>query len=111
VQVDLRKESALKRVYKVEVTTAMLDAEVKRIETTTRAPKILAAIKAALGNDDSRFANSFVKPIVVERLLRERFDNDDALHASQRAGAPNKPVTICSPQSSAASLRAGCWLC
>jgi hypothetical protein len=87
VQLDLKKEAALKQFYKVEVTKAMLDAEVKRIDTTTRAPDVLAEIKAALGNDASRFANSFAKPIVVERLLRERFDNDDALHAAQRRRA------------------------
>jgi hypothetical protein len=62
----------------------MLDAEVQRINNTTRAPEILAEIKAALGNDATRFARAMAKPILVERLLRETFDNDDALHASQR---------------------------
>jgi hypothetical protein len=81
---ELRKEAALKRAYGVEVTLAMLDTEVQRINTTTRAPEILAEIKGALGNDPARFANAFAKPIIVERLVRERFDNDDALHAPQR---------------------------
>jgi len=84
VRQDLRKEAALKQSYGVEVTPAMLDAEVQRITTTTRAPEILAEIKAALGHDPARFANVFAKPILVERLLREKFDNDDALHAPQR---------------------------
>jgi hypothetical protein len=84
VRHDLRKEAALKQTYGVEVTPAMLDAEVQRINTTTRAPEILAEIKAALGNDPARFANVFAKPILVERLLREKFDDDDALHAPQR---------------------------
>jgi hypothetical protein len=84
VRQDLRKEAALKQAYGVEVTPAMLDAEVQRINTTTRAPEVLAEIKTALGNDPARFANVFAKPILVERLLREKFDNDDALHAPQR---------------------------
>jgi hypothetical protein len=84
VRQDLRKEAALKQAYGVEVTPAMLDAEVQRINTTTRAPEMLAEIKAALGNDPTRFADVFAKPILVERLLREKFDNDDALHAPQR---------------------------
>jgi hypothetical protein len=84
VRQDLRKEAALKRAYGVEVTPAMLDAEVRRINTTTRAPEVLAEIKVALGNDPARFALAMAKPIVVERLLREKFDNDDALHAPQR---------------------------
>src|SRR5450759_1669864 len=51
VRQDLRKEAALKHAYGVEVTAAMVDAEVQRINTTARAPDILAEIKAALGHD------------------------------------------------------------
>ena len=87
VRDDLRKEAALQKAYGVEVTPAMVAAEVQRINTTTRAPEMLAEIKAALGNDPARFANVFAKAILVERLLRERFDNDDALHAPQRREA------------------------
>lgn len=87
VQTDLAKETTLKNVYGVEVTAAMLATEVQRISTTTRAPEILAELKAALGNDASRFARIVAKPIVVERLLRSRFENDDTLHAPQRREA------------------------
>jgi hypothetical protein len=84
VRQDLHKEAVLKKVYNVEVTRAMLDAEVQRINTTTRAPEMLAELRAALGNDDQRFARTVARPIVVERLLRGRFDNDDKLHSAQR---------------------------
>jgi hypothetical protein len=84
VKEDLHKEAALKKVYGVEITATLLAAEVQRINTTTRAPEMLTEIKAELGNDPARFANVFAKPILVERLLREKFDNDDALHAPQR---------------------------
>ena len=84
VEEEQWKEAALKKVYGVEVTPAMLDAEVQRINNTTRAAEMPAEIKAALGNDTNRFARAVARPIVVERLLRERFDNDDALHAPQR---------------------------
>ena len=87
VETDLAKEAALKNVYGVEVTPAMLAAEVQRINTTTRAPEILAELKAALGHDTNRFARTVAKPIVVERLLRNRFENDDQLHAPQRREA------------------------
>src|ERR1035437_891950 len=75
VKEDLRKESAL------------LEAEVERINTTTRAPEMLTEIKAALGNDPTKFAQAFAKPFLVERLLRDKFDNDEALHAVQRRQA------------------------
>jgi hypothetical protein len=87
VRQDLHKESVLNKMYSVAITPTMLEAEVHRINTTTRAPDTLAELKAALGNDPDRFARAIARPIVVERLLRERFENDDTLHATQRAEA------------------------
>jgi hypothetical protein len=87
VKEDLRKEAVLKKSYGVAVTLAMLETEVQRINTTTRAPEILAELKTALGNDPARFARTVAKPIMVERCLRERFDNDDKLHADLRRQA------------------------
>jgi hypothetical protein len=84
VREDLRKEAALRKVYSVVITPGLLEAEVQRIMTTTRAPDMLAEIKAALGNDPAKFTQAFAKPFLVERLLREKFDNDEALHAAQR---------------------------
>jgi len=89
VQTDLAKEAALRKVYGVEITPAMLAVEVQRINTTTRAPDILAELKSALGNDKNRFARTVAKPIVVERILRNRFENDDQLHAAQRREVEN----------------------
>jgi hypothetical protein len=84
VEADLAKEAVLKRVYGVDITPESLAAEVQRINRTTRAPETLAELKAALGNDTKRFALTVAKPIIVERLLRDRFENDDKLHAAQR---------------------------
>ena len=85
VRLDLRKEKILQRVYKIDIDQAELDAEVQRINATSRAPDILKEIKIALGNDPKRFADAVARPIVVERRLREKFDNDTRLHAAQRA--------------------------
>ena len=84
VRLELHKEASLKKTYGMTVTPAQLAAEVQRINTTTQSPEMLAEIKAALGNDPEKFANTFAKPILVERELRQRFDNDDALHAATR---------------------------
>ncbi len=84
VKEDLHKEAVLRKVYGVEITPARLAAEVQRINTTTRAPDMLAEIKAALDNDPAKLAQAFAKPFVVERLLRDKFENDDALHAAPR---------------------------
>ncbi len=87
VRQDLRKEAVLRKVYGMEITPAMVAAEVERINTTTRAPEVLAEIKHALADDAARFAATMARPILVERELRQRFDNDDKLHAAQRREA------------------------
>ena len=84
VQSDAHKERVLQRVYGVEITPAMLAAEVHRIATTTPAPKVLAEIRRALGNSTARFSLSVAQPILVERELRRCFENDAALHAPER---------------------------
>jgi hypothetical protein len=87
VKEDMRKEAALKQAFGVEITPTSIEAEVHRINSTTRAPEMLAEIKAALGNDTVKFASAFVRPILVEQLLRDKFENDDTLHATQRREA------------------------
>jgi hypothetical protein len=84
VREDLRKEAVLKKIYHVEIAGAQIDAEIQRINASTRAPEVLTELKAALDNDPARFARTVAKPLVVDRTLRDKFDNDDALHAAQR---------------------------
>lgn len=84
VKSDLNKEAVLENVYRVSVTDEMVEAEVRRIDSTTRAPAVLAELKAALDNDPVRFARTVARPIVVDRVLRERFVDDESLHATQR---------------------------
>lgn len=102
VQLDLRKETALKQAYGVEVTSALLAAEVQRINATTRAPEMLVEIKAALGSDPEKFARTFAQPRLVERLLRERFENDDARHASVREQAERSRAALLSARTNGA---------
>lgn len=85
VRQDVSKETLLKQGYGIEVTPAMVDAEVQRINTTTRAPEVLAEIKGALGGDAARFARAMARPIVVERLLREHFQQRRGASCSSAA--------------------------
>lgn len=91
---DQHKEAVIRKVYDVEITPAMVAAEVERINTTTRAPEVLVEIKHALGDDAARFAAAMARPILVERELRRRFDNDDKLHAVQRREAEQVRETL-----------------
>ena len=83
VKSDLRKETILAKIYHVEITDPQIETEIHRIDTETRAPEMLAEIKAALGNDPARFARAVARPIAVEQELRRRFENDDRWHAAQ----------------------------
>lgn len=87
VKLDEAKESALRTIYHLDVTPEMLAAEVLRIQTTTRAPEVLAEIKHALGDDAKRFANAMARPLIVERELHRHFDYDNKIHAAQRHAA------------------------
>lgn len=102
VREDLHKEAVLKRVYHVVITPAMIAGEVQRINTTTRAPDILTELKAALDNDTNRFAATVAKPILVGRMLRDKFENDDALHASQRHQAESIRAELLTTKKNAA---------
>ena len=108
VRTDARKETVLGRVYGVMISPAMVEAEVVRIDSTTRAPEMLAEIKAALGGDPARFARTLARPLLVERLLHARFDNDDSLHAAQRclADAARRAALLAQPAGPAAQLAA-----
>ncbi len=64
VKQDLHKEAVLRKIYGAEISSAQLKAEAHRINATTRAPEMLAELKAALGDDPARFARSFAKPIL-----------------------------------------------
>ena len=104
VRQDLQKEAVLKKAYGVKLTRAEIEAEVRRINSTTRAPEILAEIKKSLGDDPERFAHSVAKPIVVERELRMRFENDDRLHAPQRQQAEQTRRELLAAKASGGNL-------
>lgn len=87
VQQELLKERVLKNVYRLEITPKLVAEEVARIERSTMAGDMLAQIKLSLANNPERFARSVAKPLVVDRVLRARFEADAAQQAGQRQAA------------------------
>ena len=100
-----QREAALRRTYSVEITRAQLDAEIKRIEANTRAPEILAELKGALGDEEARFARTVARPALVERELRARFENDDAVHAVSRREGESMRERCLKAKAAGASVR------
>lgn len=103
VERNAAREKFLRAHYGVEISAPQIAAETSRIAATTRAPETLAEIKAALGGDATRFADAFVKPILVERELRLRFANDDALHASLRRVGETERTNLLNARAAGAS--------
>jgi len=73
----------LKSQRGIEITPAMLEAEWRRIERATRFPDRLQMIVEALGDDPMLVRECFVRPVLVERLMRE----------SATASRANRPLT------------------
>ncbi len=87
VQQELLKERVLKQVYRLDITPKLVAEEVARIERSTMAGDMLAQIKLSLNNNPERFARSVAKPLVVDRVLRARFEADAAAQNGQRQTA------------------------
>lgn len=81
---DQLKETVLSKVYGTQVSTAMVEAEIKRIQTTTLAPDTLSELWAAVGKSPERFGAAIARPLVIERLLREKFESDPNVHIPHR---------------------------
>ncbi|HUD70974.1 MAG TPA: hypothetical protein VMQ62_03340, partial [Dongiaceae bacterium] len=100
----LRKSLALERDFKTPVTGAMLDREAERIATGTRMPGRLREIYRALGNDPTLVRECFVRPILVDRLVRNFVgaENWDAWWTD--AGARLDPGALVIPPQTATAL-------
>lgn len=104
VRQDLQKEATLKGEFGVSISGLEVELEMRRINTTTRAPEMLTEIKAALGNDPARFARAVARPIVVDRELRKRFDNDNKVHQPRRKEAEGSRESLLAAKANAATV-------
>ena len=87
VEKDIHKEFVLEKVYGVRVTQELVENERRRIDKHTRDAEKLAKIKSALGPGETGYIQTVIKPTLVERLLRDNFYRDKAIHAAERAKA------------------------
>ena len=61
------------RAYGVEVNSAMLAEEAKRVQQTSRDPQTLEHIQAVFDGDESAYRRLVLEPILVNQLLHARF--------------------------------------
>jgi N-acetylneuraminic acid mutarotase len=87
VALYLGQSAALETLWNTPLTAAMLERELARIAARTRMPDRLAELFAALGGDSVLIQECLVRPVLVDRLARERFASDAAIHARALAEA------------------------
>lgn len=94
VHTALRQSAALEILWGRPITREMLEAELARIARATRFPHRLREIYAALGHDPVLVLETFVRPLLAERLLRTYCRSDGACASGMdggRAGGPRAP--------------------
>lgn len=63
------------------ITGEEYKTEVTRIDAETRAPEILGCIKKHFGDSTARYERVFVRPILVQRFIRELVKHDPKVQA------------------------------
>ena len=87
VEDDLKKAKALEVLWQRPITADQLQAELDRLVRETRDGATLSEIFAALGNDPETIAQSFARPVLVDRLLRDWYAHDSRFHGALRQRA------------------------
>ncbi|MCI0643828.1 MAG: Ig-like domain-containing protein [Chloroflexi bacterium] len=82
---SLAQSQALAEWGQQPVTPALLQAEINRQAANSQQPEILGDIWAALDNNPVLVAECLARPALADRLLRERFEQDERLAGSDFA--------------------------
>lgn len=108
VRDDMHEEAVLGKAYAVEITPAMVAAEVQRINATTRVPEMLAGIKKALGDDAGRLAARWCGPSSSSGSCAA-VSTTTTRSMRRNAAKPSGPAQACwrASQSRARAIRLG----
>ena len=104
VEDSLRKSNALASWWGRPITAGQLQAEMQRMATSTKDARVLQEIFDALGNDPRVIAETLARGMLADRLLRERYARDEALHMGARKQA-ERALALCA-QAGSDCLRA-----
>ncbi|MBP7149581.1 MAG: hypothetical protein KBD01_18795 [Acidobacteria bacterium] len=78
---------ALERLWNARITGDQLQAELDRMARATRDPRLLRRYLEALDFDPWLAAECLARPVLAQRLLRDRYATDPRRHAAVRAQA------------------------
>jgi hypothetical protein len=78
------KSAALKGLFGIVISPAMLQAEMDRMGRETLQPERLRELFSALDDDPAASAEVLARPLLADRLLRAAYASDQSLHESAR---------------------------
>lgn len=87
VEDTLRKSNALEVYWQKNISAAELQAEIDRMASHTKDPKVLSEFFNALNNDPLIIAECFARPLLVDRMIRNLYANDPRFHGALKKGA------------------------
>lgn len=76
------KSNALADLWQSPITSDQLQAEIDRMARNSKRPDLLSRLFAALDDDPAMVAECLARPLLADRLLRERYASDSRLHES-----------------------------
>ena len=82
VQDYLKKSRALQEVWNRPATAGEIQQEIDRMSRDTQRPEMLRKLYEALKDDGAVIAECLARPILVERLIRKQFSEDERLNQS-----------------------------
>lgn len=80
-------ETAMEKAGAAPLDEAALKNDAERIDKETRAPEILACVKAHFGSDEARYRRIFVRTHLAESRLRDFLIHDPAVQGPVRLSA------------------------
>lgn len=83
----LRLSNALEMYWGIPVTAHELQAELDRMVRDTKDPETLSELFAALNNDPSVIAECLARPLLVDRMVHNRYAFDERFHGGLKAAA------------------------
>ncbi|GEM_PF-1154576 len=90
----LRQSRALEAYWQHPITGKQLQAEMERMATQSKRPEALRELWAALGDDPFVIAECLVRPLLAERLIRQRYASDERFHGELKRRAESELNTL-----------------
>ena len=84
---SLKKQTALANEFGIEISAEMLQGELDRMARDSKDPNRLKELYMILGNNPASIAECVARPNLVNRILRNHYDNSQTIHEQSKLQA------------------------